>query len=255
MGRRREAPRAALHERDQGVLKLDVDERPDREPPPPVEPDGHPPVQPAHGRGRAGRPADHRRVAGRLGPARHRRPGSATASRGWRACGRAPATRRRRGRNLDIYLRAFILRNGFHANGDQLKAGLLVVHLPPVHARGQLPRRAGGARDAAPDLEPDGRASRTPRSSASSRPCRRTGPTRRSTTCAPRAGTGSPRAARAAGRRGSGSSPGRTASSASATPSAAGKIQWSKAGRAKVGENFEVTLKRGETLEAAIGGQ
>jgi alpha-L-fucosidase 2 len=26
-------------------------------------------------------------------------------------------------RNLDIYLRAFILRNGFHANGDQLKAG------------------------------------------------------------------------------------------------------------------------------------
>jgi alpha-L-fucosidase 2 len=26
-------------------------------------------------------------------------------------------------RNLDIYVRAFILRNGFHVNGDQLKAG------------------------------------------------------------------------------------------------------------------------------------
>ena len=35
----------------------------------------------------------------------------------------------------------------------------------------------------------------------------------------------------------------------------AGKIQWSKAGARKVGDDFEVTLKRGEAIEATISGQ
>ena len=35
----------------------------------------------------------------------------------------------------------------------------------------------------------------------------------------------------------------------------AGTLQWSKAGARKVGDDYEVTLKRGETLEATIGGQ
>jgi alpha-L-fucosidase 2 len=42
----------------------------------------------------------------------------------WMACLRARIGDGEAARsNLDIYLRAFILRNGFHANGDQLKAG------------------------------------------------------------------------------------------------------------------------------------
>ena len=118
MGRRREAP-GRLYTNEHGVLKLDVRERPDREPPPPVEPDGHPPVQPAHGRGRRPTPGGSSTRRWRTGTGSARRPGAATASRGWRACGRASATPRRRWQNLDIYLRAFILRNGFHANGDQ----------------------------------------------------------------------------------------------------------------------------------------
>ena len=39
---------------------------------------------------------------------------------------------------LDIYQKAFILRNGFHANGDQMKAGYSNVHVPAVHAGGQF---------------------------------------------------------------------------------------------------------------------
>ena len=56
-------------------------------------------------------------------------------------------------RNLDIFTKAFILRNGFHANGDQLRAGYSRLHLPALHAGGQFPGRAGGARDVASKLE------------------------------------------------------------------------------------------------------
>ena len=51
------------------------------------------------------------------------RRGAVTASRGWRPS--AHGGRFGGGvRHLDIYGRAFILRNGFHANGDQTKSGL-----------------------------------------------------------------------------------------------------------------------------------
>ena len=42
-------------------------------------------------------------------------------------------------RYLDLYAKAFILRNGFHANGDQTAIRLLQFHLPPLHAGRQLP--------------------------------------------------------------------------------------------------------------------
>jgi alpha-L-fucosidase 2 len=41
-------------------------------------------------------------------------------------------------RNLDIYLRAFILRNGFHANGDQLKAGYTSATYRPFTLEGNF---------------------------------------------------------------------------------------------------------------------
>jgi hypothetical protein len=59
--------------------------------------------------------------------------GSATAFRGWPACGRESALR-----NLDIYTRAFILRNGFHVNGDQLRAGFSNFSYRPFTLEGNF---------------------------------------------------------------------------------------------------------------------
>ena len=69
------------------------------------------------------RPGGHRRHLQAATTNWARKPGAATASRGWPACGPAWATPRPPSSYLDIYRKAFILRNGFHANGDQLKAG------------------------------------------------------------------------------------------------------------------------------------
>ena len=41
-------------------------------------------------------------------------------------------------RNLDIYARAFILRNGFHANGDQTKSGFSGHDLSALHPEGNF---------------------------------------------------------------------------------------------------------------------
>ena len=40
--------------------------------------------------------------------------------------------------NLDIYVKAFILRNGFHANGDQTEVGLLGLTYRPFTLEGNF---------------------------------------------------------------------------------------------------------------------
>ena len=81
-----------------------------------------------------------------------RRPGADTVFPGWPVCGPAWATPRPPCKYLDIYQKAFILRNGFHANGDQLKAGYSEFHLSALHAGGQLFGVPSGARDVAAKL-------------------------------------------------------------------------------------------------------
>jgi alpha-L-fucosidase 2 len=154
-------------------------------------------------------------------------------------------------RNLDVYLRAFILRNGFHANGDQLKAGYSSFTYRPFTLEGNFlaaqavnemllqtwSAQAGVAGTEVIRIFPavpkdwidasfdDLRAEGGHRVSA-----RRQG----GQTVWLRVVAGRPGLVRIRDAFG-----GR-------------KIQWNRAGVQKVGENFEVTLKRGETLEATI---
>ena len=48
-------------------------------------------------------------------------------------------------RHLEIFVRAFILRNGFHANGDQTRSGLSNFTYRPFTLEGNLARGGGGA--------------------------------------------------------------------------------------------------------------
>ena len=157
-------------------------------------------------------------------------------------------------KNLDIYLRAFTLRNGFHANGDQLKAGfssltyrpftlegnflaaqavhemLLQTWSPSARNRGHrvirlFPAVPAAWADASFD---DLRAEGGHRVSAR----REGGRTTWFRIVAGRAGVIRIR-----------------------DSFGSGKIQWSKTGAQKVGENFEITLKRGETLEGTVAAQ
>ena len=63
-------------------------------------------------------------------------------------------------RHLDIFVKAFILRNGFHVNGDQTTVRFLQLHLPAVHARRQLRRAPSRPRNAAAKLESHARPAR-----------------------------------------------------------------------------------------------
>jgi alpha-L-fucosidase 2 len=57
----------------------------------------------------------------------------------WMACLRARVgDAEAAGRNLDIYTRAFILRNGFHANGDQTKSGYSTFTYRPFTLEGNF---------------------------------------------------------------------------------------------------------------------
>jgi alpha-L-fucosidase 2 len=156
-------------------------------------------------------------------------------------------------RNLDIYLRAFILRNGFHANGDQLKAGFSSFTYRPFTLEGNFlaaqavhemllqtwSPSAGIADTEVIRLFPavpaawaeasfdDLRAEGGHRVSAR----REGGRTTWFRIISGRAGVVRIR-----------------------DTFGAGKIQWSKAGARKVGDNYEVSMKRGEALEATVGG-
>jgi alpha-L-fucosidase 2 len=157
-------------------------------------------------------------------------------------------------RNLDTYLRAFILRNGFHANGDQLKAGLSSFTYRPFTLEGnflaaeavhEMLLQSWSPTPGAPDTEVLRIFPAVPGAWAdvSFEDLRAEGGHRVS--------------ARREG--------GRTSwFSITATRAAkvrirdtfgGGRIQWSKPGAQKVGDNFEVALKRGETLEATIAGK
>ena len=115
-------------------------------------------------------------------------------------------------RNLDIFARAFILRNGFHANGDQTGSGFSGFTYRPFTLEGNFL-----AMQAVHEMllqswsaQPGQRAIRV--SSASSRRRPGAGTTRRSRTSAPRAATASPPGARTTPRPGSALSPAATAS-------------------------------------------
>ena len=76
----------------------------------------------------------------------------------WMACLRARAGDAEGAlRNLDIYARAFVLRNGFHANGDQTKSGYSRMTYRPFTLEGNFL-----AMDAVHE-RPDGRAAERPR--------------------------------------------------------------------------------------------
>jgi alpha-L-fucosidase 2 len=157
-------------------------------------------------------------------------------------------------RNLDIYLRAFILRNGFHANGDQLKAGYSSFTYRPFTLEGnflaaeavhemllQSWSATPGARDtevirlfpAVPKAWPD----------ASFEDLRAEGGHRVS-------------ARREGGRtKWFRITTGRAGVLRIRDSFGGAKIEWSKPGAQKIGDNFEITLKRGETLEGTMGGE
>jgi alpha-L-fucosidase 2 len=53
----------------------------------------------------------------------------------WAACAEARAGRPEKAIGyLDTFIKAFILRNGFHANGDQTRSGYSTFTYRPVHA-------------------------------------------------------------------------------------------------------------------------
>ncbi len=173
----------------------------------------------------------------------------------WMACLRArTGDAEAAWKNLDIYLRAFILRNGFHANGDQLKAGFSSFTYRPFTLEGNFlaaqavhemllqtwSPRAGIADTEVIRLFPAVPAAWT---EASFEDLRAEGGHRVS---ARREGGRTTWFRIVAGRAGV---------VRIRDTFGAGKIQWSKAGARKLGDNFEVTLKRGETLEATISGQ
>ncbi len=171
----------------------------------------------------------------------------------WMACVRA-RTGDAEGawKHLDTYLRAFILRNGFHANGDQLKAGFSSFTYRPFTLEGnflaaqaihEMLLQSWSPRAGAADTEVIRLFPAVPKewSEASFEDLRAEGGHRVS---ARREGGQTAWFRIVAGRAGvvriRDGFGGR-------------KLQWSKAGARKVGDDFEVTLKRGETLEATIG--
>jgi alpha-L-fucosidase 2 len=173
----------------------------------------------------------------------------------WMACLRARAGDAEGAwKNLDTYLRAFILRNGFHANGDQLKAGFSSFTYRPFTLEGNFlaaqavhemllqtwSPRAGVADTEVIRLLP---AVPAAWAEASFEDLRAEG------------------GHRVSARRDGGRTTwfrivaGRAGVVRIRDTFGAAKIQWSKAGAQKIGENFEITLKRGEVLEATMGGQ
>ena len=113
-------------------------------------------------------------------------------------------------RNLDIYVRAFILRNGFHANGDQTGSGFSSFTYRPFTLEGNF-LAMEAVHEMLLQSWSASPARATPASSASSRPRRGAGTARPLTTCAPKAVTAFPPGARTMPPPGSASSPGATA--------------------------------------------
>jgi alpha-L-fucosidase 2 len=157
-------------------------------------------------------------------------------------------------KNLDIYLRAFTLRNGFHANGDQLKAGFSSLTDRPFTLEGNFlaaqaihemllqtwSPKAGIADTGVIRVFP---AVPAAWADASFEDLRAEGGHRVS---ARRAGGRTTWFRIIAGRAGI---------VRIRDTFGGGKIQWSKAGAQKIDENFEITLKRGETIEGTVAAQ
>ena len=126
-------------------------------------------------------------------------------------------------RLLEIYAKAFILRNGFHANGDQTKSGYSNYTYRPftlegnflaMHAVHEMLLQSWSATPGMRDTRGD---------PALPGDLRRAGRTRRSRTCGPRAATACRPDARTASRRGSASRPAARACCACTTTSAAAR--------------------------------
>ena len=136
-------------------------------------------------------------------------------------------------RYLDIFCKAFVLRNGFHANGDQTQSGLSNFTYRPFTLEGnflaaqavqEMLLQSWSPTPGQRDTEIIRVFPATPRA----------GKTSHSLTCAPKAATRSPPAARTTPPRGCASSPARMAWFASATISAAGaamESRWRPEGR------------------------
>jgi alpha-L-fucosidase 2 len=156
-------------------------------------------------------------------------------------------------KNLDIFLRAFILRNGFHANGDQVKAGFSSLTYRPFTLEGNFL--------AAQAVHEMLLQTWSPRAGIADTEVIRFFPALPAAWAEAsfddlRAEGGHRVSARREGGRTTWFRiiSGRAGVVRIRDTFGGGKIQWSKAGARKVGDDFEVTLKRGETLEATIGG-
>ena len=173
------------------------------------------------------------------------------------AClGRGLGEPRRRSATCDIYLKAFILRNGFHANGDQTKSGLSNFTYRPFTLEGNFAAAQAVHEMLLQSWSPTP-GTATPRSSASSPPCRgvdasvvrRPAGRRRP----PR--VGAPRERRDHVAAGSGRTDGvvRIRDTFGRRP-----VKWTLVGQAsslsvtKTGNTYEVTLKKGETVEGRM---
>ncbi len=157
-------------------------------------------------------------------------------------------------RNLDTYLRAFILRNGFHANGDQLKAGYSSFTYRPFTLEGnflaaqavhEMLLQTWSPRPGVADTEVIRLFPAVPSdwADASFEDLRAEG------------------GHRVSARRESGQTvwlrivAGRPGVVRLRDSFGGRKLQWSTPGVQKVGDNFEIALKRGETLEGTVTAQ
>ena len=113
-------------------------------------------------------------------------------------------------RNLDLFVKAFILRNGFHANGDQTGSGFSSFTYRPFTLEGNFLAAQAVHEMLLQSWTPAPARARTG-FFAFSRPCLGDGTRRRSTTCGPKGATACRPAVRTTRRLGSASWPARTA--------------------------------------------
>ena len=133
-------------------------------------------------------------------------------------------------RNLDIFVRAFILRNGFHANGDQTKSGFSSFTYRPFTLEGNFLAMEAVHEMLLQSWSPDAGQREARQSSASSPPCPGAGTTRRFDDLRAEGGHRVSAGARTTPRPGSASSPAGTAWCGSATTSAGARRTGTAAG-------------------------
>ena len=154
-------------------------------------------------------------------------------------------------RNLDIFCKAFVLRNGFHANGDQTRSGFSNFTYRPFTLEGNFLAAQAVQEMLLQSWSPTP-GQRDTETSASFRRLRGAGTTSRLPTCVPRAGTKSP-----ARRENNATTWLRVVAGKDGVVRIRDNFggrqpTWDREGVQKVGDRFEIALQTGQAIEATL---